>query len=106
MDEVVPLHAHRVTSTHEPRVELLLDGKRVHSFDFKLDLTLDVEGVSALVRAGRLVAIRGGTCAGKLALYLDEELLAEEKTRTWDPGLMVDLDPPLSLVSGEGTWPE
>jgi hypothetical protein len=104
-DEVVPLHTHRVTSTREPRVELLVDGRRVHSFDFRLELALEVVGVSAAVSAGRLVAIRGGSCTGELSLYLADELLAQRK-RTWDPALLVHLDPPLPLASDEGTWPE
>ena len=104
-DEVVPLHTHRITSTHEPRVELLLDGRPIHSFDFRLELALEVEGVSALVRAGRLIAVRGGRCTGDLSLYLADELLAE-KQRTWDPALLVNLRRPLSLVAVEGTWPE
>ncbi|MEO5852248.1 MAG: hypothetical protein ABIQ15_07020 [Nocardioides sp.] len=58
------------------------------------------------MRASFLVAVRGGDVRRRLAIYLGEDIRADEKTPTRDPELQADLDPPLPLVSGDGTWPE
>ncbi len=105
-EEVLVLATHRISTTHSPGVDLRLDGRRVHTFEFRLAAVLDVTGVAAVVREGGLVALQGGECEGSMSLFLEEERLAEQR-RVWEPALLVSVDPPVNLVSSTGTaWPE
>ena len=96
-EEILALATHRVTSTHAPSVDLRLDGKRLHTFHFRLDAVLDITGVAAVVRGGRLVRLQGGQCDGALSLYAEHQRLAERRHK-WEPSLLVSLDPPVNLV--------
>ncbi|MGH8905585.1 MAG: hypothetical protein ACRD0K_03495 [Egibacteraceae bacterium] len=60
--EVVDLATHRITSVHQPHVDLLFDGVRVATVDFELSLDFVVRGLVATVRDGRLVALDSGRC--------------------------------------------
>jgi len=106
-EEVLALATHRVTSTHTPGVDLRLDGEPVHTFRFRLEIVLDVTGLAAVVREGRLVVLQGGRCDGSLSLYLENERLAQQD-HTWEPSLLVSLEPPVELLppADPTTWPE
>jgi hypothetical protein len=101
-EEILSLATHRITSTHLPCVDLRLDGARVHTFRFRLEIVLDVSGVAAVVREGGLVGLQGGECAGSLFLYLDQEPVAQ-RHRTWEPLVLVSLEPPVDLVPSDTT---
>jgi hypothetical protein len=58
--EVVQLGSHQVTSTHNPTVELLVDGVRVHTFRFQVTVVFDIELAAAIVQNGQLVSLRAG----------------------------------------------
>jgi len=60
-------------------------------------VAVDVTGVAAVVRGGRLVRLQGGQCDGALSLYAEHQRLAERRHK-WEPSLLVSLDPPVNLV--------
>ena len=81
--EVVQLASHQVTSTHNPAVDLMVDGVRVHTFHFQLDLVLTIEVAAVIVQNGRLVAVKAGdgSVSGTLTLKTpggDATLLHQE----------------------------
>jgi hypothetical protein len=96
-EEVVLLATHQITCSYQPYVDLLLDGVRLNSFEIDLTLVFEVTGVEAVVRAGDLVALRGGRCqvAGTLSL---EGARLVERDRGFDLGLLVSLPRPIPLV--------
>jgi len=82
--EVVQLASHQVTSTYHPAVDLLVDGVRVHTFVFQLDLVLTIDVAAVIVQDGRLVAVKAGdgSVSGTLTLKMpggDAALLHQER---------------------------
>jgi hypothetical protein len=59
-EEVVDLVSHRIRSVHRPYVSVLLDGAQVARLDLEATVILDVKALVGVVRAGRLVELRGG----------------------------------------------
>lgn len=60
--EVVDLVTHSIVSTHNPHVDVLVDGVRVASLGFDLDVGFTVKGAVATVHGGRLTALHTGAC--------------------------------------------
>jgi hypothetical protein len=92
-EEVVDLVSHRIRSLHRPDVAILVDGVRVAKIDFELTVVFEVEALVAVVRAGRLVALRGGRCDLGATLQAEGVLLARQQRR-------FDLDARLPLGAG------
>jgi hypothetical protein len=97
VEEVLPLVSHRVTCTYSPSVDLLVDEMRVHTFEFKLIVTFDLTGLSAVVAGGSLVALSGGDCQATGVLSLDGTALVQRQ-RSFEPRFIVRLDRPIRLV--------
>jgi hypothetical protein len=97
-EEVVVLATHRVSSTHRPSVELLVDGVTVHTFVFELTVVFDLTGVTAVIRQGDLVALRGGECVITATLTLDKTPLELSRKGRIDLALVVALHRPIPLV--------
>lgn len=96
--EVVVLATHRVSSTHHPSVELLVDGVTVYTFVFELTVVFDLTGVAAVIRQGALVALRGGECVITATLTLDKTPLELSRKGRIDLALVVALHRPIPLV--------
>ncbi|HUR04361.1 MAG TPA: hypothetical protein VM347_17580 [Nonomuraea sp.] len=62
----VPLAEHEVVSHHEPYVEVQVNGQPVGRVTFGIDLILRLTMVTAIVRAGRLMRLTGGTCTAAI----------------------------------------
>ena len=82
--EIVQLASHQVTSTHNPSVDLIVDGVRVHTFHFQLNLVLTIDVAAVIVQNGRLVAVKAGdgSVSGTLTLKMpgeDTTLLHRER---------------------------
>ncbi|HEX6335379.1 MAG TPA: hypothetical protein VFZ85_00335 [Jiangellaceae bacterium] len=96
-EEIVVLARHRVSGAYHPRVDLLIDGVLLNSFEFELTIVFEVTGVSAVVRSGDLVALRGGECQVIATLSLEGAKLGTRK-QTLDLGLLIQLQRPIPLV--------
>ena len=79
--EVVELATHRVTSTHTPSVDLLVDGARVTTLHFELVMEFLVKALVATVRQGRLMAFRVGSCDVTASLALEGSRLLTRRER-------------------------
>lgn len=95
--EIVSLAAHRIRSAYRPRVDLVVNDATVHSFEFELDIVFDVTALEAVVRAGTLASLTGGSCVVTARLSLDGARLAEQQ-RTVDLELFLRMDPPRPLI--------
>jgi hypothetical protein len=98
--EVVDLASHRVRWASRPAVDLVLDGVRLATLEFALDVEFVLVGVAAVVWRGYLVAAQGGDCTvtGQLS-FADVPLLRN----SWrvDVAWLVRLDPAVPLVDAE-----
>ena len=73
---------HRVTSTHHPKVELLLNERRIAALTFDLQLTLNIAATTLLVRAGHIWQARGCELQGEAALSYRGFSLLKKKSGT------------------------
>jgi hypothetical protein len=69
--EVVQLGTHRITSAHNPTIELLIDGVKVHTFRFQLTVIFDIELAALIIRDGLLTALKTGDGAVSCTLTLE-----------------------------------
>jgi len=82
-DEIalVPLGSHTVTSTHRPKVEVFLDGKKIRTVTFELDLSLEVDACVLKVRGGRIHEAQGARARGAMRFACMGAVLAEAQSR-------------------------
>jgi hypothetical protein len=96
--EDVVLAEHEITSTHQPVVDILVNGARVETLTFDLVLSLILRSVIAVVHGGKLVALRGGEVAAEARLELRGTVLAKGE-RPCLAGVLVQLGDGVQLVS-------
>jgi hypothetical protein len=109
--EVVQLGTHRVTSAHNPTIELLIDGVEVHTFRFQLTVIFDIEVAALIIRDGLLTALKAGDSVVTCTLTLempggDVELL--NRQRKIDLHLVINIGhgiPLLPADDGDGARP-
>jgi hypothetical protein len=82
--EVVQLGTQRITSAHNPTIELLIDGVKVHTFRFELTVIFDIEVAALIIQHGQLTGLKAGdgevTCT--LTLQMpggDVELVKQQR---------------------------
>jgi hypothetical protein len=102
--EVVQLGCHRFTWTKNPTIDLLVDGARVHTFRFQLTIVFEVDVASAVIKEGKLAALKAGdgSVTGTLTLEMpsgDVQLL--ERKRRINLHLIVRLRSGISLLPAE-----
>jgi hypothetical protein len=66
--ELVELATHRITSVHQPSVDVLVDGVRVAVVRLELKVELLVRALVATVRLGYLIGLRSGSFDVRVAL--------------------------------------
>jgi hypothetical protein len=96
-EEVVELATHRITSSHEPHVELIYDDVPIATIALRIDLKLDLHAVQAVIAGGRLVALR----SGRVDLHADlscEGVPVKSATRSVDLNLVMELGAGIALV--------
>lgn len=104
-EEVVVLATHRIASTHHPSVDLLVDGIKVHTFVFELKVVFDLNGVTAVLRQGALVALHGGECVITATLTLEETPLELSRKGRINLALVVQLRRPIPLARQDNLLP-
>lgn len=65
----VPLAPHRITTTHKPRVELMMAGMKIAPLPFDVVLAMDLKGVELEIRGGHIVSARAGILVGEGAIH-------------------------------------
>jgi hypothetical protein len=95
--EVVQLATHRVTTTHRPSVDVVVNGARLATVHFELTLVLEVDSLLATVRQARLVALRGGRCTVSVVLAAAGQPLVSRQA-VLDPSVTVPLGDGITLL--------
>jgi hypothetical protein len=110
--EIVDLATHRITSTHEPRVDVLIDEVPVFTIHLRIELRIVLRAIRGVVEAGRLVALTSGTaditaelfCEGESIRSVSSELDLHLELRLGD-GLRLEEPLPLELPPVPGPPP-
>lgn len=77
--ELVELATHRITSTHRPCIELLVDGHLVATLRLELTIELTIKALVAGVAHGDLVALHAGQCVTSGALSIEGHEVARRQ---------------------------
>jgi hypothetical protein len=85
-EEIVDIVTHRIGATYHPSVEVLVDEVRVTAVGFALTLEFEVKALSAVIRAGQIVALESGRCATRATIAIEGVPVA---TRTAEHDLHV-----------------
>jgi len=102
--EILDLATHRITSTHDSDVDLLLGELTVARIHFQLALEFEVKALVAIVSDGRLTAIAGGVCTVTVRVSAEERRLLEHKG-TIELPLAIRLGAGLALLPDEDPDP-
>lgn len=103
--EIVVLAAHRVSWSHHPSIDLLVDEVKVSTLVFELTVEFNLTGVVAVVQQGKLVALRGGQCELTVTLAWEGTPLLLPRTANIDLALVVALNPTIPLLRETGDHP-
>jgi hypothetical protein len=83
----IGLKDHEISSEHKPSIEVLLNGKKIGSIEFQLDVTLTLTGAVLHVRGGDIEELQAGQIQGSATLAYEEVELLIRKTEKMDlPG--------------------
>lgn len=88
-DEVisVSLRQHEITSTHQPKIDVVLNGETLDSIDFELEIKLTLDGVILQVQGGTIRAVQSGSIKGEGTLKCENLIVFHRETETMNlPG--------------------
>lgn len=78
-EEVVTLADHKLESTYEPSVDVIVDERKITSIPFEVKLETKVEGGLVVVKGGEIVAVRTGRGTITATLKCEGVQVAEKK---------------------------
>lgn len=79
--ESTPLLPHTIETTYKPVVDVSIDGQKVSSFEFELQLSLEIEAGILEIRNGRIMALKSGEISGAAKLSCQGMELAQSESR-------------------------
>jgi len=91
--EVVQLASNRITNTHQPYVDIVINGAAVATVHFQLDLMFDIDVLVGTVRAARLISLQSGHCTASVALSCEGHEVTSR---------LVQLDLSVTVPLGDG----
>ena len=98
--ELVNLVDHQVTTTQQPSVAVLVDGRQVTTIQVSLSVEFDIGALVAGVKAGRLVAVHAGHCDVTATLGIQGTDVLTKHARFDLPGV-VPVKPGIRLLPAE-----
>lgn len=85
------LVGHKIRSNHKPRVDFVVNGVKTGELKFDVNLTLSLEGLELSIRAGRIMAVRIGTCKAAGEILLEGMRIAEQSSKKFELGDEISL---------------
>ena len=98
--ELVDLIRHQVTTTQQPSVTVLVDGRQVATIELSLTVEFDISALVAGIKAGLLVAIHSGSCEVTATLAVQETDVLTASTHYDLPGVLM-VSPGIRLLPAE-----
>ncbi len=98
--ERVRLVEHRITSTHRPSVELYLNEVLLATIALGLEVEIDVHGLDAEIRGGRLVGFHGGDLDVRATLSAEGHKITE-RVRSYRIGALLPVGDGIPLIGPE-----
>ena len=95
--EIVELLDHRITSSHQPGVDITVDGVKVAEIRLDVEVAIEIHGLTAVVTDGRLSALRTGRGEASLNVSVDGAPLPPV-TRPFDLAMEMDLGEGIPLI--------
>jgi hypothetical protein len=95
--EIVELLDHRITSSHQPGVDIAVDGVKIAEIRLDVEIAIEIHGLTAVVTDGRLSALRTGRGEASLNVSVDGTPLPP-LTRPFDLAMELDLGEGLLLI--------
>jgi uncharacterized protein with PIN domain len=92
-EEIVDVITHRIGAAAHPSVELLVNEVRVTTINFAVMLEFEIRALTAVIKAGHVVALESGTCVSTASIAVEGVTVA---SRTAEFGL------PLLIHLGDG----
>jgi hypothetical protein len=96
--ESVALAAHDITSSYHPYVEVAVNGVALARAHVDLGISLEIDGVVAIVSQAKLVALQGGGIAAAITLGCEGHQLASRRVAGIDPMVAVALGAGIPLL--------
>jgi hypothetical protein len=82
-DEVilVPLKEHKISSSHKPRIEILVNDQLVGTIEFEIKLGLEIEMATLKIQGGKIREVEAGAITGTGTLTCGSATLLECKSK-------------------------
>jgi hypothetical protein len=80
---LVALAEHSITFSQEPRVDVLVNGMRAGTVEFKAELRVNFEAAKVAVQNARFVALHTGACTFKGTIECEGATLVERSSRDY-----------------------
>jgi hypothetical protein len=87
----VPLVEHKITSTHTPHVDILMNHKKVGCINFAVNIEIAIKAMTLEIRNARIKKIHAGDCKAKGRFLCEGVLLAERESKPLDLPGTIDL---------------
>ena len=87
----VPLARHVVNSEHRPSINILVNGAPIGRVEFKVTVTLLLEGIVLSIRDGRIMRATTGSCRAKGEVKCANQIIMEKKPCALDLPRSIDL---------------
>lgn len=91
--EVVALATHRITASHTPQVDLVIDEVKAATVEVTVEIDIEVDGLVVTVYNGQIVLLHSGRCDVHVRMFHENAELVS--------GTAV-LDAPRSIMLGSG----
>ena len=95
--EIVELLDHRITSSHQPGVDITVDGVKIAEIRLDVEIAIEIHGLTAVVTGSRLSALRTGRGEASLNVSVDGTPLPP-LTRPFDLAMELDLGEGILLI--------
>lgn len=99
---LVHLAEHKLHSSHEPHLEIRLNGEEVSRIHAEIRMELLIEAAVLKIQAGRICEVRTGSCQGKGSFSIEGIRILEKKTREIELPGTLRLDPREELAEARG----
>ncbi|HEU5170709.1 MAG TPA: hypothetical protein VFU46_09230 [Gemmatimonadales bacterium] len=98
---VVPLWTHRIKSTHEPYIELFVDGQAAGRIPFELELEVTVEGGALVIQDARFKRIEAGRARMSGTLKCAGQVISQRTSRdfAWTEAISFGEGVPIGAVA-------